>query len=208
MRFSTRTTCIWPGLTRLWLLGDWSGLLVATLFAIGLNIALLASFVWPFAIPAGLLAAGWLLLIGFWGISVLRSLRTLSLTGDSSVSLGASSSAGMPASDAAVGSDDQGLFLQAQGEYLRGHWYEAESHLKKLLRRSGKDVDARLMLATLYRRTQRVDDAEHQLQTLQRMPGSDKWRCEIAHEHHLLQSLAGTADGGADETKVTKSSQS
>ncbi|MEQ8787782.1 MAG: tetratricopeptide repeat protein [Pirellulaceae bacterium] len=78
------------------------------------------------------------------------------------------------------------LFPQAQGEYLKGHWFEAESLLAKQLRTSPEDADSRLMLATLYRRTGRTPDARKELRRLERCEAAPKWRFEIEQEKQLL----------------------
>jgi hypothetical protein len=48
------------------------------------------------------------------------------------------------------------------------------------------DVDARLMLATLYRRTGRATEAADCLSQLDRMEAAGKWAREIARERSLL----------------------
>ena len=51
-------------------------------------------------------------------------------------------------------------------EYLRGNWLEAESLLQRLIRESARDFDVHLLLATLYRRTRRYDEASSRPQGL------------------------------------------
>jgi len=58
---------------------------------------------------------------------------------------------------------------------LKGDGYQAEQILEDLLRRNVRDLDARLLLATLLRRAGRVDDATRQLDTLACFEGADKW---------------------------------
>ena len=91
--------------------------------------------------------------------------------------------------------DDRGLFIQAQAEYLKGHWFEAETLLRRILRHCSRDADALLMLATLYRRTKRWDEARRQLDRLDRLDGSRKWRLEIAQERERLRKLAAGKTG-------------
>jgi cytochrome c-type biogenesis protein CcmH/NrfG len=81
------------------------------------------------------------------------------------------------------------LFIQAQAEYLKGHWFEAETLLGQLLENQDSDVDAQLMLATLYRRTGRIEDGRRKLQELERMDGANKWVLEMAREREMLDRL-------------------
>jgi len=154
MRALPVVTCLWPGLSRLWLRGDWLSLATAIAFGAALNLVLVSSFVWPELLPSSAVIAGWLGLGAMWSVSVVRSFRALPPSGD------------------APGVDDRGLFIAAQGEYLKGHWFEAESLLQRLICRSPGDADAQLLLATLYRHTRRLDEAHDRLQLVERMEGA------------------------------------
>ena len=44
-------------------------------------------------------------------------------------------------------------FREAQHEYLKGHWIAAETQLTRLLARQPADAEARLLLASLQRRS-------------------------------------------------------
>jgi predicted Zn-dependent protease len=77
-------------------------------------------------------------------------------------------------------------FDQALDGYLKGNWIEAERLLGGLLRRDDRDVDARLMLATLLRHTRRFDEATRELNRLVRLEGAQKWALEIRREGELL----------------------
>ena len=78
------------------------------------------------------------------------------------------------------------LFRRALTEYLRGAWFEAESLCGQVVANHPRDVDARLMLATLMRRTKRYADAGRQLAELERIESSAKWQAEIEREKRLL----------------------
>jgi thioredoxin-like negative regulator of GroEL len=90
---------------------------------------------------------------------------------------------------------DEDLFNAAQNEYLKGNWYEAEVALNRLLDGNILDVEARLMLASLLRRTGRGDEAATQLARLSRTDGAERWRLEIAR---LKQHIA---DDGLTPTR-------
>jgi hypothetical protein len=78
------------------------------------------------------------------------------------------------------------VFEDALAEYLKGNWFEAERKLNILLRRDERDLEARLLLATLLRHTKRFDDATHQINLLVRIDGAHRWALEIHREGELL----------------------
>jgi hypothetical protein len=165
-------TCLWPGLPRLWWRGEGLGLFTAAFFAIWLNAALVETFLAPvFTNPWGRVA-NWAVLSVFWLVSFRRAAGKLSqfYLGDAQY-------------------NDE-LFARAQLEYLRGQWFEAESHLLRLLREEPSDAEGRLLLATLYRHTRRTDLAQAQLDRLERMPEATRWRWEILQERTLGEKVA------------------
>jgi hypothetical protein len=154
----------------LWHRGDWRALLTAIGFAVLLNGAVACTFAWPDWLPVWVTTLGWTVIGVIWTASTWHACRSLSkmhnredVTGDS-------------------------LFVQAQQEYLSRDWFEAESLLQQILKLNEDDVDARLMLATLYRRTGRTEDAEGCLSRLERMEGAGKWALEIARERDVLDA--------------------
>jgi hypothetical protein len=78
--------------------------------------------------------------------------------------------------------NQQALFIRAQTEYLRGHWVEAQTLLEQLIRRDPEDVESHLLLASVYRRTQRIDLSRRQLREIQGFEGAARWRFEIGRE--------------------------
>ena len=174
MAVSMRAIAIfwWPGLPGLWLRGQWSGLWQAVAFAVLLNLVLIATLISPTFAPAWSILFVWGGLIIAWALCVVQGYFRFREFGESAVD------------------DDPGLFLRAQSEYLHGHWHEAESLLQQQLRRFGGDVDARLMLATLYRHTRRTAEADQQLQVVQRTDGAEKWQWEIEQERRMLKRLS------------------
>ncbi len=174
MHSSPYIICLWPGLPRLWIRGDWAALAIAVAFGAALNLVLVSSFVWPELLPRSFNLIGWLVLGTVWLASVFQAYRSL------------------PHLREPPRVDDRGLFIQAQAEYLKGHWFEAETLLRQLLRHCSRDVDALLMLATLYRRTGRYDEAAKQLDRLDRLDEARKWRWEIAQERGTLKRLAAS----------------
>jgi hypothetical protein len=147
-------------------------LATAAVFAAGLNAALMASFVASHVLTSSGRWAVWGLLLSFWAICVRRGAARLSQIygGD--------------------GRFNEALFRQAQEEYLKGQWFEAESLLLRLVRDEPADVEGRLILATLYRHTRRGDLAEAQLGQIERYPHAARWGWEIHQERNALKRLA------------------
>jgi len=170
------TTCLWPGLARLWFRGEWTGLAAATLFAAALNVMLVSSFLWPELLPSAFGWIGWPVVLVVWFASALRTIRVL------------------PELRHPARRADLGLFIQAQDEYLKGHWFEAESLLQQATSHCQHDASAQLLLATLYRRTRRRDEAERRLRLLERLDGAGYWACEIQRERALLTRGADTVE--------------
>jgi hypothetical protein len=153
----------------LWWRGDWRGLLTAIGFAAALNLGLVTSFLWPQSLPSSVVGGGWVAILVLWLASAWQGRRYL------------------PEVCGTVGNrENEDLFIRAQGEYLKGHWYEAETLCRQLLQKSEMDVETRLMLATLCRRTGRMEDADRELAKLEQMDGAEKWALETARERRLL----------------------
>jgi hypothetical protein len=172
MRMAASLLCLWPGLPQLWLRGDWRALCVALIFTALFNLLFVASFLWTEMLPATVLPAAWMGLAVSWSVSVWHSCRWWR-QGVTPVA--------SPACDR--------LFIQAQGEYLQGHWFEAESVLQQVLKARPQDAEARLLLATLQRRTRRWEEARQQLRLLERMEGAARWVLEIQRERQLLEQV-------------------
>lgn len=178
-----RQCCLWPGLPQLWIAGDWSGLALAVGFACLVNLLLLTSLHWTEWLDAGLKIAGWTAVSVLWCASAVSGWRWMSRQKQSATRAG-----------------EQDLFPRALGEYLKGNWYEAEVACHELLRRAAGDVEARLLLATLLRRTRRFPEARGQLEQLTRLDAAAAWEAEIASEYERLSE--------AEEQAVTEASQS
>lgn len=161
------TTYLWPGLPHLWYGGLWSGLALATGFAILVNVLLLATFVWVELVDPRQLQWAWLATGGLW-------------VGSAAVS--AWYGRGVPRRGKAA----EAMFREALREYLQGSWFEAEQTLGRLLRLQPRDVEARLMLATLARRTGRYQEALEQLDRLELLEDASKWAREIAEERKSI----------------------
>lgn len=167
MRRMPRTLCLWPGLAQLWDAGHWRGLALAVGFSLGLNLLLLASLVWVELFSPWQLRTGWTALGLMWVVS-------------------AWSTAGRNRRIAPQVATADMLFRQATDHYLVGSYFEAETLLSRVLTQQPGDVEARLLFATLLRRTGRFAAALDQLTRLERFRDGHKWQWETAAERRLI----------------------
>jgi hypothetical protein len=158
----------WPGLPQLARDGNWAALTVAVVAALLLNAVFLGTWFWTDLFDPGLRIICWVLLGTAWCVSAGYWAWT--------------DSRQVAASEKAGGK----VFEEAQEDYLKGNWFEAERKLNSLMRRDEHDLEARLLMATLLRHTKRFDDATHQLNLLVRLDGAHRWALEIHREGELL----------------------
>jgi len=163
---------VWPGLPQLWVRGSWTGLAVAVGAAGVLNLLLLGTFAWSELIAADVRTALWAGLAVAWataaGVSARWNPREL-----------AEPLPDLPECD----------FDQVLDSYLKGNWFRTQRDLGKLLKRNPRDLEARLMLATLLRHTGRIEEALGHLEALERFEGARKWSWEIRRERELLAEV-------------------
>ncbi len=179
----------WPGVSQFWGRDVRSGLIVAVGFSILLNLTLISTFVWSELLGTTYQRVAWFAIsitwVG-WAILAYTWDRRYGVTLASGVT--------------------DVLFGKAQNYYLESNWFEAERVLRKLLRHDRRDLDARFMLATLFRHTGRPREAEAELRRIERMEGAEKWALEISRERQVLAQLNGaaeTADEADAETEPT-----
>ena len=163
-------TVVWPGLPQLWLRGEWSGLMLAGGFSALLNLAIVATWGWTELLSPPLLGLAWGGVVLFWTVSTVAAIVQMP---------------GLLRVPAIAVSED--LFRTAQGEYLKGNWFEAELALNRLLEHDPTDIEASLMLSTLLRRIGQADEAGQRLDHLASLEGSARWQLEIARERQFLQ---------------------
>ena len=164
----------WPGLQSLWLQGDVRGLFWAIVFTLAVNAALIDTLVWPDLFQFGPPLLVWGLVGMVWIAGCWLAIRNgYTCT---------------PGEDQAECEGDS-LFIQAQTEYLSGHWDEAVWLLERRLSQVPRDLEARLLLATLHRHQRRFAAAEAELRTILKYDGSIRWQREIDREFELARQF-------------------
>ena len=183
--------CMWPGLTGLWLVGEWTALLSAIAFATLFNFALVIVFVYPDWFSREVKLIAWTSIGLFWLISFLRTRGKRDLFLDR-----------MESNDA----DDDVELHEAQTEYLAGEWKAAETIVEEILLQNPRDVEARLLLISIFRRQDRLPEARRQIEIASQYDGAVRWRDEIdlelesielAEQKHAEQLVHQTDDVGS-----------
>jgi hypothetical protein len=170
---------LWPGLAHLWVRGSWAGLALAIGFTALANLLAATTLVWNEWLPPRVRWIGALVLAVIWLLAWVEG-RADWRRWLSEWSEGES----LPAVDAAQRSDE--WFREAQQAYLAGDWVLAEKTLLRLLKLDGRDAEARLMLATLWRHEGRTDAANRELDRLERLETAAAWEYEIACERERI----------------------
>lgn len=175
MPWGWRLLCLWPGLARLWLRGDFYALGLAVFYSILLNLALVSSLIWPAYLGSRFLVVAWPLLAVVWLACAWSSWRGMPLWFQVGHKIAA------PA-DMRVDT----LFNQAQREYLKGNWAEARELLERRLRLRPRDVESRLLLVCVLRRVGRFQAAVTEIELLEGMDEARPWGLELAKERERL----------------------
>jgi hypothetical protein len=161
-RFRIVALSFWPGLAQIWLGQEVLGLLLATLFASTLNLAVVARWIWNDAFAPGwsdflgiLALVSWLASFAYtvWWVGLCHPDRHRH--------------------------EIEKLFREAHESYLQGRWSDSRRRLERILARDETDADALMQLGTLYLRTDQPILARRTFQQCLQLSGGAKWRWEI-----------------------------
>ncbi|MCA1693526.1 MAG: hypothetical protein LC749_01665 [Actinobacteria bacterium] len=163
---------LWPGLPQIWSGQEVLGLILAALFAVAVNLALVARFIWTDSF-----APGW---VGFF--SALATCIWLAGLGYTLWWVWLCHPAGhRPEIDR--------LYREATESYLRGQFQEARRRFEQIVAMDDNDADALMQLGTLFVRTDQSGLARRAFRQCLELEGGAKWRWEIQ------QALARLGDG-------------
>jgi len=172
---------------------------------------LLATVVWDEVLGSTAAWVGWSVVLVGWVVGVVtgrrRQIEFARTTADAWRGDGVRGGAGDPSQSVTAAQD---LFPEALNEYLQGNWLVAEEKCRELVRRRRDDVEARLLLATLLRSTERFEDARRALDDLEKFDGALRWEMEIACERSLLdeaEAESKNADYEDTESEETDSEE-
>lgn len=160
----------WPGLAQIWTGQEVLGLILAALFTLALNLAVVTHWVWTEAFANGwpaffaALAAGtWMAAFGYTLWWVWRCHP-----------------------DQHREEVDR-LFGEALDLYLQGRWNEARRGFEQILARDETDADALLHLGTLYARTGQPELARRSFRQCLELDQGSKWRWEVEEALRRLE---------------------
>ena len=170
MSFLRSLTLIWPGLPWAWLRGSWAGLILATAFAICLNLCIITAWIWTSFINLEMTFGIWTATAIIWIVSTVSAMSTFP----------------QPLISSRDEVTDQ-LFVDARDAYLAADWLQAETKLQTILTLSPTDGEAQLLFGTLLRRGGRFVEAKKSLEKLERSDSGKPWEHAIRHELSLIK---------------------
>jgi hypothetical protein len=185
-------TLLWPGMPWLWLRGSAAGLVLALAFAVLLDLAIVATWIYSefFNLQVSL---------GLWGAAAaVWIVATVSAV-----------SAFPPPIPTTRDAATDKLFVAARDAYLTRDWLAAETKLRSLLVVAPTDGESQLLLATLLRRVGRLKESREALEKLSRSDSGGPWLSAIARELERVEAAAKrppapatTAAEDDDETAI------
>jgi hypothetical protein len=161
-RFRIVALSFWPGLAQIWLGQEVLGLLLATLFASTLNLAIVARWIWVDAFAPGWSEVLGLLALFSWLASFAYTVWWVGLCHPDRHR-----------------HEIEKLFREAHELYLQGRWSDSRRRLERILARDETDADALMQLGTLYLRTDQPILARRTFQQCLQLGDGAKWRWEI-----------------------------
>lgn len=176
---------LWPGLPHLWVEGSWAGLVLAIGFTALVNLAIVNLFVWPELLEVRAKWVGGGALVALWLAALWETrgeLRRQAAKRRAQAEEG-------PDPDAERQAEADRQFMAAQRLYLAGDWTQTERKLLELIKANKQDVEAQLLLATVWRHLGRTRHAERRLRKLARLEIATPWAYEIERELQLVSQL-------------------
>jgi hypothetical protein len=181
MGFARYLTLVWPGMPWLWLRGSFAGLVLAIAFAVAVDVAVVTTWIWTELVDFRLSLALWTATTVVWLVSTASAITSFPPP--------------IPRGRAAAA---DALFVKARDAYLARDWLNAETKLRALLDLAPTDGEAQLLLGTLLRRVDRLDEATAALETLSRSDTGGPWRAAIARELERIAAARRPAPAAAD----------
>ncbi len=178
---------LWPGMAALWVRPTLTAWLGSAAMAVVFHLALATTILWPEWLSPGERAFLWIALGVAWLSGVAWSYQFIRREN--------ARQHRPPAEDP---------FPAATAAYLRGDLAGAESLVREILRECPRDMEAALLLATIWRRRKQFDAAEKLLRNLARLELAAPWlwdierellRIQKCREESAAEALTGVGDG-------------
>lgn len=168
-------TLLWPGMPWLWLRGSVAGLVLALAFAVALDVAVVATWIWAELFDLQIVLGLWAATAAVWLVATVSAV-----------------SAFPPPIPRARDAAADALFVAARDAYLARDWLACETKLRSLLVISPTDGEAQLLLATLLRRVGRLKESREALDKLSRSDSGAPWRSAIARELDRIEAAGAS----------------
>jgi tetratricopeptide (TPR) repeat protein len=153
---------VWPGLAQIWSGQEALGLILAAMFALAVNLAILARFIWTDAFPPGsspfllaLAAASWIATLAYTAWWTLRCHPERHRQ------------------------EIDGLHRASLELYLQGRWNEARRACEKIIAMDDNDADALMQLGRIHQRSGQPAQAREAFRQCLDLQSGEKWRWEI-----------------------------
>lgn len=189
---------LWPGLPHLWVEGSWAGLILAIGFTALVNLAIVNLFIWPELLSpkakwvgGAALAVLWLAALWETRGELRRQAERRQAELDNRIDPEAQR-------EQQIQAEADRQLMAAQQRYLCGDWLAAERLLLDLLKADKHDIEANLLLATVWRHLGRPSHALRRLKRIARLEAADRWRFEMEQELSKLAAPNPTPDHQQD----------
>jgi tetratricopeptide (TPR) repeat protein len=153
---------VWPGLAQIWTGQEVLGLMLATLFATTLNLAIVARWIWSEVFAPGMTSLFVTLALLTWLVSFLYTIWWAWLCHPERHRR-----------------EIDRLFRDAIEAYLQGRWSDSRKRIERILALDETDADALLQLGTLYVRLQQPGHARRAFRQCLELERGARWRWEI-----------------------------
>ena len=153
---------IWPGLAQIGTGQEVLGLILAALFAVSLNLAVVARWIWTEVFAAGWSEGFATMALLTWLVSCAYTLGWIWLCHPDRHR-----------------SEIERLFRDAMEAYLQGRWNDSRKRIERILAMDETDADALLHLGTIYARLEQPALARRAFRQCLELEGGAKWKWEI-----------------------------
>lgn len=170
----------------MWVEGSWAGLALAIGFTALVNLAIVNLFIWPELMEPRVKWVGGAALAVLWLAALWETRGELRRQAERRQAEldGRVDPAEQLAADRQAAANRQ--LVVAQRLYLAGDWVEAERTLLQLTKSNKQDIEAQLLLATVWRHLGRTRQAASRLRRIAKFDAAKQWQFEIARELELI----------------------
>ena len=198
MQLFAWTTCLWPGLSRLWVGGKWLGLFSSLMFAVLLNVAMTCQFIWTDVIAPEMMLGLWSIVGLIWVIGILDGVQYMISNKPIATDVSDSVSDEQQSSPRET-EEPIDLFIEARDAYLQGNWIKASEVASQLVEQDRRDVAAWLLLIAVNRRCNEIEEASRLLKLLTSQAGSSiengNWTLQVRQEATLIEQARTRLQG-------------